>query len=76
MRLYTISVKDEDNDVNQRVCFVKAYGREEALDKAEHESLIRWFRGKNKNTKFMIKEEILHDYTEESHTVFGKEETN
>jgi len=38
---------------------VEAYGEREALEKVEHNSLIRWFKGKYRNTKFIVKEEIL-----------------
>lgn len=54
MKLYTIVYKEKDNETNQRVCFVKAYGEKEALEKAEHNSLISWF-----NVKFISKREIL-----------------
>jgi len=59
MKWYTIVCRDENNEINQRVYFANAYGEREALEKAEHDSLIRWFRGRNKNTKFMVKREIL-----------------
>jgi len=59
IKLYTIVCRDETNDVKQRVCFVEAYGEREALEKVEHNSLIRWFKGKYRNTKFIVKEEIL-----------------
>jgi len=59
IKLYTIVCRDEDNDVNQRVYFVEAYGEREAIEKASHDSLIRWFRSRNRNTKFIVKREIL-----------------
>ena len=63
MKYYTIVCLDQDNEINQRVYFARAYGEKEALEKTEHDLLIRWFRSKYRNTKFIVKEEILYDCT-------------
>jgi len=77
VKLYRIVCRDESNDINQRVYFARAYGEKEALEKASHDSLMQWFRGKNRNTKFIVKREILeNDFAQEDHTVTGKKEKN
>jgi hypothetical protein len=73
-KLYTVVCKDEDNDVSQRVCFVEAYGEKEAVEKASYNPLIRWFRSRNRNTKFEVKREILNDYSQKGNSIAGKEE--